>query len=378
MKLILLLVLTIPGIGPSGNVDGLSTTTIHVTPSTALNSAFWATVQKTLKKGPVDVVFAQGMYTRTSTVTLNGLGNNKHLLTLKANDTEYEAVFNGAIANLINLINCKNIRIFRLKFTGAATGYAMTIRNSQDITVEKCNFSDLPDVRYGALGVHRSLTDRMVVKYCHFENVGYDSHAHMIYGAYGIQRLSVISNTFKNCSGSFVRFRGDLSDKGVVYNNTFISTGTYMGGKNPVFVEIPVFNNVNPGDERMGTNFVIAMNSFSYGTSGNQATRFAVTFHSSGFNPTDRTYLISPEDGLRLHTGTVSEKRKIMSSHLGLDGNLIKCGKNTKSNVQHEVVYRVANNYGSSGPWAGFADITNAISSSGLPATETAAIEYYH
>ncbi len=361
----------------ANQLSSVSTTVINVTPSTSLNSTFWANVQSELANGPVDVVFADGTYNRTSTVTLNGIGDDTNLLTLKTAVTEGGAVFTGAIANLFSLSDCKNVHILRLKFTGGATGYALRIGNSQDILVEKTRFVDLPDVGYGALGVHSPLTNRVVVKYCHFENVGYDSHAHMIYGAYGIQRLIVVSNTFQDCSGSFVRFRGDLSDKGVVYNNVFVSSGTYMTNRNPIFVEIPVFNNVNPGDERMGTNFVITKNSFSYGTVGNQVTRFAVTFHSSGFNPADRNYLVSPEDGLLLHIGTVAEKRAIMSSQLGLNGDSIKYGGNTKSNVQYDVVYRVGNAYGSSGPWTGRTNITNATSSTGLPTTEAAAIGYY-
>ncbi len=354
-----------------------ATTTINVSPATSFNSTFWTNVQSALATGPVDIVFADGNYPLTSTLTLTNMGSTTNLLTLKTAVTEGGAIFTGSIANLLYLNGCKNVKVLRLKFTGAATGYAMRISNSQDVTVEKCFFMNLPSVGYGALGVHYGLTNRIIVKNSTFENVGYDSHAHMIYGAYGIQRLSLVGNTFKNCSGAFVRFRGDLSDKGVVYDNDFISTGTYLTGLNPVFIEIPVFNDVDPGDERMGTNFMVTKNTFTYGTVGSQATRFNVVFHSSGYNPTDRTYLISVANADLLTSGTVTQKRGVMASQLGLAGDAIRFGGNTNTNVQYNVVYRCWNNYGSAGPWTGVASIGSAVNASGLATTEAAAIGYY-
>ena len=355
----------------------LATTTFNVSPTTSFNSTFWANVQTALSTGPVDVIFADGTYTLASTLTLTNIGSASNQLTLKTATTAGGAIFKGAIATLMYLNNCKNVQILRLKFTGDVTGYALRIANSQDIAVENCYFMNLPSVSYGALGVHNSLTNRVLVRNSTFENVGYDSHAHMIYGAYGIQRLSLVGNTFKNCSGSFVRFRGDLSDKGVVYDNDFISTGTYLTGINPVFIEIPVFNDVNPGDERMGTNFMITKNTFTYGTVGSQATRFNVVFHSSGYNPTDRNYLISVADAGLLASGTVAQKRSVMSTQLGLDGDAIHFAGNTNTNVQYNVVYRCWNNYGSAGPWTGVISIGTAVNAGGLATTEAAAIGYY-
>ncbi|WP_119080087.1 hypothetical protein [Chitinophaga alhagiae] len=355
----------------------LSTTTFNVSPATNFNSTFWSNVQTALASGPVDVIFANGTYTRTATLTLSNIGDDANLLTLKTASVPGGAVFNGSIAKLMNVNLCKNVKLQGLKFTGAATGYALTIVRSQDIAVEECIFTDLPDVGYGALGVHYETTNRVLVRNNTFARVGYDSHAHMIYGAYGIQRLSVVGNSFTDCSGSFVRFRGNLSSKGVVYDNDFTSTGTYLTGINPVFIEIPVFNDVDPGDERMGTQFMITKNTFTYATAGSQATRYAVVFHHTGFNPPDRTHLISAADAATLNSGTVTQKRTIMSAQLGLDGNEIHFGGNTNSNVQYNVLYRCWNGYGSSGPWAGIASIGTAVNASGLATTELAAINYY-
>lgn len=76
-------------------------------------------------------------------------------------------------------------------------------------------------------------------------------------------------------------------------------------------------------------------------------------------------------------TGTVSQKRNIMSAQLGLDGDSIHFGGNTNSNVQYNVVYRCWNNYGSTGPWTGVASIGTAVNAFGLATTEAAAISYY-
>jgi len=351
-------------------------TVFSVNTSTVLDDAFWEDIQSELSNGIVMVRFAVGEYTLTSTITLEDLGHDENLLMLQA-ERSGSVVFDGEISNLLDLRNCKNVRVRGFKFTGDATGYAMRVINSQRIAIEYCYFQDLPEVGFGALGVHQSATDQILVKECRFERVGYDSHAHMIYAAYGVNRLNIVSNYFKDCSGSFVRFRGDLSDKGVVYNNDFISTGNYLSGVNPAFIEIPVFNDVNPGDERMGTNFMVTKNTFSYGNMGNQATRYAMVFHSSGFNPTDRNYLISVSDAEKLGNGTVAEKQAVMSTQLGLDGSKIFFGENININVENNVIYRCWNNYGSEGPWTGIADIESATTATGLVTTEEEAINFY-
>lgn len=355
----------------------LSTTTINVNPSTTLNAAFWTGVQTALASGPVDVIFDDGTYTVGTTIAINNIGHTTNLLTLKTAVTEGGAIFTGSIATYLFFTSCKNIKMERLKFTGASSGYAMRMSNCIDFSLEKCFFIDLPSVAYGALGIHYPSTNRVLVKNCTFENIGTTSSAHMIYCAYGVQRVSLIGNYFKNCAGSFVRFRGDLSDKGVVYDNDFISTGTYLSGFNPPFIEIPVFNDVNPGDEKMGTNFMITKNTFSYGTVGSQATRYNLVFHSSGYNPTGRTYLISTADAGLLSSGTILQKRSVMSGQLGLDGDAIRFGGNTNTNVQYNVIYRCWNAYGSTGPWTGLASIGTAVNSTGLATTESAAIGYY-
>lgn len=353
-----------------------SATVFNVTPSTNLNSTFWSNVQTALQSGPVDVIFAEGTYTRTSTLTLTNIGHSTNRLNLKTAAAGDYAVFNGSIAKLIGLTNCRNIYILRFKFTGNVTGYAMTISQSNDIHVAYSEFVDLPQVYYGALGVNTD-SDNIFVKYNKFLRVGVGTTAHMVYGAYHVTRLKIVQNTFTDCSGSFVRFRGDVTTQGVVYDNTFKSNGTYNGGANPIFIEVPVFNDVNPGDERFGTRFMITKNTFTYSTSGSQSTRYALVFHHSGYNPPDRTHLISASTASTLGSGTVTQRRSIMSSHFGLNGAEIRYGGNTITNVQNNVSYRCQGGYGAVAPWTGVVSIGVAVNASGLATTEAEALAFY-
>ncbi len=357
----------------------LATTIVNVTPSTALNSTFWANIQTLLQSNPVDVVFADGTYNLTSTIALNNIGHATNRLQLKCN-TIGSAVITGSIATLMSITNnSQNILVHRLKFTGAVTGYGLVIQRSQNVTVAYCRFEDMPNVYYGALGAHYATADNIIVRQNHFENIGVGSTAHMIYGAYGVKRLKVINNTFKDCAGAFVRFRGDNSTHGVVYGNTFTSTGTYLTGVNPIFVEVPVFNDVNPGDEKFGTSFMITKNNFNYSTSGTQSTRYALVFHHSGYNPTGRTHLISAADAATLGSGssTVAAKRAIMSSNLGLDGTKILFGGNTNTNVAANVSYRCQGGYGAVAPWTGIVSIGTAVTATGLATTYEEALAFY-
>lgn len=356
-----------------------TTTVVNVTPSTTLDATFWSGIQTMLQTNAVDVVFADGTYNITSTITLSNIGSATKRLQLKAN-TVGAAVLTGSIAKLMSLNNCQNILIHRLKFTGTVSEYALVIQRSPNITVAYCRFENMPNLYYGAVGAHYATSNNVIIRQNQFSNIGVGSTAHMIYGAFGVKRLKIIENTFTDCSGSFIRFRGDNSTHGVVYGNTFNSTGTYMvsgTGVNPIFVEVPVFNDVNPGDETFGTSFMVTKNNFNYATVGNQSTRFALAFHHSGFNPTGRTHLISTADAATLGNGTVTEKRAIMSSKLGLDGTKILYGGNNNVNLSTNVVYRCWEAYGAIAPWTGVVSISSAVSSTGLATTYDEALVFY-
>ena len=360
----------------SVTASAAAVTTFEVDPATELDEAFWASVQGALQKGPVDVVFAQGTYTRNSTMSVKGIGHKTNRLTLKASGAPGSSVFTGTIAKLFGFTDCRNLVMSGLKFTGDVTGYAVTFTTCKNITVDNCYFVDLTKVFYGALGVHTK-SDNAIVKNCTFSRVGVDSHAHMVYGAYNVTRLKLVNNSFTDCAGAFVRFRGDISTHGVVYGNKFKSTGTYAGGVNPGFIEVPLFNNVDPGDERFGTSFMITKNSFDYSTSGKQATRFALVFHHSGFNPADRINLITPEDAEILNNGTVEQKRAILLAKPGIDANEVRFAGNTNINVEYNVLYRCQGGYGAIAPFTGIADIESAVRTSGVAATEAEALAFY-
>lgn len=374
-----------PEIQKEAQVESTATI-VDVNPSTVLNAAFWSNIQSLLQNNHVDVVFADGTYNVTSTITLSNIGSATKRLQLKAN-TVGAAVFTGSIAELMSLNNCQNILIHRLKFTGNATGYALKIQRSPKITIAYCRFEDLPKLVFGAVGVHYPTSDNVIIRQSKFANVGVATSAHMIYGAFGAKRLKIIDNTFLDCAGSFIRFRGDNSTHGVVYGNTFTSTGTYeilnnTGTAtilvNPIFIEVPVFNDVNPGNETFGTSFMVTKNNFNYPTVGVQNTRFALAFHHSGFNPTGRTHLISTADAATLNSGTITQKRAIMSSNLGLDGTKILFGANNNVNVAVNVIYRCTSAYtGVVAPWTGVADISSAVTSTGLATTYDEALVFY-
>lgn len=359
-------------------------TIVNVTPTTVLDAAFWSGIQTMLQTNHVDVVFADGTYNISSTITLSNIGSATKRLQLKANSVG-AAVLTGSITKLMSLNNCQNILIHRLKFTGAVSEYALVIQRSPNITVAYCRFENMPNLYYGAVGAHYATSNNVIIRQSQFSKIGVGSTAHMIYGAFGVKRLKVIENIFTDCSGSFIRFRGDNSTHGVVYGNTFNSTGTYMvtttsgtTAVNPIFVEVPVFNNVDPGDETFGTSFLVTKNNFNYATVGNQSTRYAFAFHSSGFNPIGRTHLISVADATTLGTGTVTQKRAVMSSKLGLDGTKILYGANNLVNVANNVVYRCWSAYdGVVAPWTGVVDISSAVTSTGLAITYDEALIFY-
>lgn len=374
----------VTGKDESAEITTLATTVINVDTTTNFDASFWANINSLLNAGYVDVVFADGTYNLSSTLNLNGVGHNTNRLQLKAN-TIGAAVFTSSVADavpdLMMLKNCKNILLHRLKFTGGATEYAMRIRACQNITIAYCRFVDLPYLKYGALGVHYKETDNVIVRQNHFTNVGYSSYAHMIYAAWGVTRLKVINNQFTNCPGSYVRYR-DNATHGVVYGNTFTSNGTYWNASvnanvnvNKVFVEVAIFNKASTDNEVFGTGFMVANNSFSYSTTGSQSERFAFLFHHSGFNAPGRSHLTSTEAAL-LDSGTVSQRRQLMSDKLGLDGTKILYGNNTNVNVATDVSFRFRND-GTTNPWEGVVNITPAVSSSGLATTYEDALAYY-
>ena len=363
----------------------LATTTYNVTPSTNLGTAFWDGVQASLASGPVDVIFADGTYTRTASISLSGRGHATNRLTLKTAVTVGGAVFTGNIAsNLMTLSGSQNITLLRLKFTGDKPGYAVSISSSNDITLDNCQFIDMRTLTYGALGVHNS-SNNVLILHSTFTRIGTGAGAHMIYSANNTERLFVIHNTFTDCSGSFIKLRNG-THRSVIYDNNFTSNGNYdlvaqPTGPNPPFIQVIGINDVNPGDEYMGTKFVVTKNDFTFATIGTQTNLKNLSFQVNGFSPADMDYWITSTEANTLNGGTVTQKRAIMDTNLGLIGDYIHFGGNvnTNGNNDYNVSYGVWDGDFPSctPPWQGTVSIGSAVNAGGMPTTEAEAIAYY-
>lgn len=371
--------------GKTGTGKVLATTIYNVTPSTSLSTTFWDNVQASLATGPVDVVFADGVYTRSSAITISGRGHATNLLTLKTASTVGGASFTGNISSsLLSISASQNIKLLRLKFTGDKPGYAVSILDGQDITIENSRFVDMHTLTYGALGVHNT-SNNVIVKNCTFSRIGTGAGAHMIYAANNTERLFIISNVFTDCSGSFIKFRNG-THRSVVYNNNFTSHGTYditaqPSGPNPPFIQVSAINDVNPGDEHIADKFVVTANTFTFGTLGTQTNLKNLSFHVNGFSPADRNYWISSTQASTLNSGTVTQKRAVMSSELGLNGEYIHYGGNTNTNgnTDFNVSYGVWDgNFPNCNPsWQGTVSIGTGVNAGGMPTTEAEALAYY-
>ncbi|MBD1425523.1 hypothetical protein [Sphingobacterium arenae] len=354
-----------PGRDSTETVVFKADTVFTVNSETTLDGAFWEEVQTALDTGHVLVRFAVGEYTLTEPIVVKNIGHDEYSLMISAQAIN-RCIFEGGIPTLMTLENCYNVRLRGLKFTGASTDHALQIRNSRHIMLENCYMQDLPNISIAALGIYESTTDDIRVVNSRFERIGVDENAHVICVLGGATGLKVVDSYFKDCSGSFILFGGNMVDRGVFFRNDFISTGTYLSGINPAFIEVSASNSTDPGNERMGTNYVIIDNTFSYGNMGNQNKLHAVVFHSSGFNPENRNYRLSIADGEKLQTGTVLDKQNIMSVQLGLEADKIYFGKNVSRNAKFSAVYQYSNSYGSTGSWVGTANIEEALNTEEL------------
>ena len=182
----------------------------------------------------------------------------------------------------------------------------------------------------------------------------------MIYSDKYCRNLAIVNSSFTNCKGDYVRFRNDTG-YAKVDSCSFSSTYyTY----NHAFILIPVFNDVNPGDEFLATDFQFTNNSFSYSTGGGRC--HAVQFHSDGYNVTGGLdYWTSPAEGTTLNYGTVSEKEAVLNT-MGLFRSRVIVYGNTYSRVDRKVVFWHHQNYGSSHQgYTGYCNISDWPSTEG-------------
>ncbi len=361
------------------------TRTFRISPAEFGKPEPWEQVQTALQSQPVEVVLSDELYAIGETVTLENLGHPHHRLTIRgpARIEEASGKKNERIG-LISLEGCQNVLIRDLHFSGAAeSAYALAVRNSQNITIEQCRFTDMTGLYAAAISILGAKTDTVTVRDCTFRRIGSGGHAHMIYTAYGPQRVRVLDCHFTDCAGDFVRFR-DRSDHGVVYGCTFESTGTYNAA-NPPMITVPLFNDDDPAAakptpryEYFGTNFLIARNRFTYARAGRQDTRFAVLFHHGGFNPPGKTHLFSPELAALVASGPAAERRAALEKNTGIRLENVGILDNEFDHVQYVLGYRSEPGYGAqSTGWEGVIDLSNLITTTGGTPTQEAAAGYF-
>ena len=316
------------------------------------DAAFWSRVAGELANGPVTVRFAAGDYLQP--LFLSHLGHDEHRLSL-VGDRAGGTVFRGSVETQFEISRSRNISLSNLHFRGNISGYGLVItQSSQDIHIDRCSWVDLREVYFGALGIHRRSKDIRVSR-SRFERLGQDSHAHMIYVAYDVQDVTVEDNRFTDCSGSYVRYRD--SDRATTRRNTFIHTGTYHNATPPM-IEVAVFNDVDPGDEWLGTNLNIHSNRFQFAASG-AGPRMAIRFHHGGFDPPGRRYLLTRSEANTLTSGPLEQRRELLDRNFGLDWRRVFLRDNQYSGVDRTITLASYAHYGATSQgWEGTLDIT--------------------
>ena len=337
--------------------------------SSRKNAAFyarddiWKKVNALLKKSPVVVWLINGNYS-TAPLQLVEIGNEKNQLTIKGESLN-GVIFNASIPCLISLYGCQNIILENLNFTGNATSYALKITKnynktklstpaalkaahltvSKYITVKNCNWYDMPQLYYGASGAHYG-SHHITFEHCTFKRIGLNTHCHMIYNAYDSDYVSVLDCYFEDCSGSYVRFR-DRCDYGIVHHCKFVSTGKYVhyNPKTEAFIEIPVFINVNPGDEYFGNNFIFTKNTFIF-TPNPSAIRCGIRYHHSGFDPKGWHYILTAKEGAILEGTDVLAKKRLLKKNFGIDLDTVIVSDNVWKNENCKMIFTSWIGYG--------------------------------
>lgn len=332
-------------------------------------SGIWKKVNESIQKGPVTVHLKNGVYSSNKKLELSCIGNEKHTLTIKG-QTPDGVIFNSSIPELIVLKGCQNIIIENLNFTGPATGYGLRITSkklspskgknakslqqnrinstmiSKNILIRNCNWYDMEKLYYGALGAHRG-SHHVTVEDCTFKNMGLNSHFHMMYNAYDADYITLRNCYFQDAAGAYVRFR-DACDYGMVTGCTFVSTGKYVNydPKIEVFIEIPVFIDVDPGDENFGNTFTFTDNKFIF-TPAEDGMRCGIRFRHSGFDPVGWNYILTAQEGAVLEAESIVPKIKLLKKNFGIDLNRVTVNGNKWQNVNRKMLFTSWTGFGS-------------------------------
>lgn len=331
-----------------------------------MNNLFWTKIKKELQERAVDVNFVDGDYDKAyieNGLILSELGDKNNKLTINGGEN---VIFNLPLGHLdksdvIRLNNCQNIDLYNLHFKGAGrVQYSLRITGPEtnNILIESCSWTDMHGVIYGATGSHHKASN-VTYKNCTFKRIGFSGGSHMIYNAYGPQHISVIDSHFEDCKGDYIRFRAD-TEFGIVNNSTFIRNEDYP---DVVFIAIPCFNDVDPGDERFGTNFSFTENTFKNNSTTNSTK--PISFYHQGFSPKEYRYLLTRAEGDQLLNGREVDRIRILKSNFGIDVDKIRIQDNTFSNnIINIITVRSNATYGAmSLGWEGTTTITDLIKS---------------
>lgn len=345
------------GPGATGKTTGFS----RKAPADFLDPEFWQEVQSLLQKEAVTVHFLPGDYVRAFTekpLLLRNAGHGEHALLLQGEDGK--SIFTAPTGHadkavLVELKNARNVVIRDLHFRGnGRLGYGLRITSTngggtENILVENCSWLDMRGIIYGAAGSHGPGTRGITYKNCVFKRIGIDSHSHHMYNAHGAQHIVVQDSHFEDCTGDYVRFR-DNCDFITVKNSTFVRNPEFP--QYP-FISVPLFNNVDPGDEKFASNFTLSGNTFTNA-------KFAIAFHHYGFTHPAFNFLLSGEEGNVLQKGSPQEKSRILKQSFGIDAAKVSISKNTYHNVATRVGMGSFARYGAkSRGFEGWGDISS-------------------
>lgn len=328
------------------------------------NQFFWSTVQDTLVSDPVTVSLLDGNY--GAKFALDSIGNERNMLILSG-ESSSGVVFNAERRTLFSLRGCQNMLLENLNFTGPGIGYALKITKedggtvSSNITVRNCNWYDMEDIYYGACGVHYG-SHHVDFENCTFKRIGFDGHAHMMYHSYDADHVRALNCHFEDCAGAYVRFR-DRSDYGEVSGCTFVSTQTYVNrhASQELFIEIPVFNDVNPGNETFGRNFTFTSNTFLF-HAAEPAIRYGIRYTHVGYDPPGMNYLMTAAEGAILEGSDPAAKKTLLRDNCGIDFDAIVIDGNTWANEIRRIVFASSTSWGAvSKGWDGEADVSDIV-----------------
>lgn len=373
---------------------------LTATASSYLEPSFWSAVAADLDHEAVTVHLAAGHY-HSGPLTLTALGNERHPLTIEGDGEG--PIFDSDGDFLLYLKGCQNMRLHNLHFTGNAGKFGVTViglseerrdaiipvpaqtmhaeitgeRPACDIDFDGCTWIDLPNVYYGPLCLSFH-ADHITVRNCTFQRCGQERHCHMMYNGGGSHHIFIYHNTFEDCSGTYVRFR-DRSDYGYVFGNTFQTTGKFPheDPSTAAFIEVPLFNSFDPGNESFGTNFYVIGNHFIWPDHPPQRdahdpvlqlhyhTRDALRFWQDGFETRGYRTLLTKDEGDTLSLGSPAAKRALLLANCGINlDRVVWYGNRFAGAMESKATYACLTEFGAFPKSRGFdsyADISNAL-----------------